>query len=105
MQNSIGKTLSTQRDIMLLVQEAEKAGPPSWVWTTSKPKGPQGNGQKELERVPYYWEMIVSAGIRPLRSIPKSLLFIFPEGFIINGTQEPGKPRNYRYATISSGRS
>lgn len=52
MQNSLGKTLSTQGDIMLLVQEAEKLARHLGFGQRSSQKALKEMAQKELERVP-----------------------------------------------------
>ena len=52
MQNSIGKTLSTQRDIMLLVQEAAKLARQLGFGQRPSQKALKKVVKKELERVP-----------------------------------------------------
>ena len=52
MQNSIGKTLSTQRDILLLVQEAEKLARQLGFGQRSSQKALKEMAQKELEKIP-----------------------------------------------------
>ncbi len=52
MQNSLGKTLSAQGDIMLLVQEAEKLARDLGFGQRSSQKALKEMAHKELERVP-----------------------------------------------------